>query len=231
MRIVSLLLWFGLIASAHAGIVLLGRYEFEGTSTGDNQFNSISSPAAGVTFSDVTRVNVSWNSGANVFNSRDWNQGAAVDPAEYVQFSISADPGYSILLDRIVFSARRSSTGPGSGEVRAFSEANPTAEAPAQALFSYSPPTTSSIFTFDFLDFSTAEGGSATFRFYGFGAGGSSGTLNFDNIELYGNTDLVPVPEPIEWALAIFGGVFVAGQGIRTWFKRRHKPCEAAAAE
>ena len=51
----------------------LGIFEFTGTSTGDNQFNAVTSQPSNGTFSTFTRVGVSWNGAANVFNSSGWN--------------------------------------------------------------------------------------------------------------------------------------------------------------
>jgi hypothetical protein len=222
MKRLLLLLWLGTTPCTHGGFVVLGKYEFEGTSTGDNQLNVVSTPSENATFSTVTRVNVGWNSGANVFNSKNWSE-SSIDLTGYVEFSIKANPHFTITLDWIDFGASRSSYGPTNAAVYVFNTASPANDATPWATFFYEPPVMSSPSVssnrFDFANFTTPDEGTATFRFYGFNAGGSGGTMRFDNIQVYGQ--VTPVPEPIEWALGIFGGIFLTAKGIQFWRKRR----------
>jgi hypothetical protein len=227
-----LLLWVGIVPLTHGGIVLLGEYKFDGTSDGDNQFNHVTTQPANATFSTVVRVNVDWNGGANVFTSKNWSTGTSVDTTKYVEFSITAAPEFTITLDRLVFGAGRSSTGPTNAQVSVFNMAAPAHNATANAAFVYQPGVHTSpgvdTYTFDFPNFTTIGGGTVTFRFYGYQATGSGGTLRFDNVQLYG--DIAPVPEPIEWALGIFGALLIGSRAIQYWRKRRGTPALAAAA-
>jgi hypothetical protein len=53
------------------------------------------------------------------------------------------------------------------------------------------------------------------------GSGGSGGTVTFDNLD-FNATGITPVPEPVHYALAIFGIVFV-GTGVSRWYHVRLK--------
>jgi hypothetical protein len=70
-----------------------GKYEFTGTSTGDNQFNAVTTQPYFGTFSNFTRTGVTWVAGPNVFNSSGW--GIAKDDNKYVRFTLTLTPPYN----------------------------------------------------------------------------------------------------------------------------------------
>jgi hypothetical protein len=51
-------------------------------------------------------------------------------------------------------------------------------------------------------------------------AGGNNGQLNFDNLDINGT--VTPVPEPVHYALACFGLIFVT-TGVGRWYQARLK--------
>jgi hypothetical protein len=84
--------------------------------------------------------------------------------------------------------------GPQSGEVRASFESYAVGSGTGST---FSPITSQSTSTWDFTDFSTAAGGSATFRFYGWNSIGNPSNnmqLRLDDITLNGAVTLVPPP-------------------------------------
>jgi hypothetical protein len=216
MKRLLLLLWLGTTPCTHGGFVLLGEYKFDGGSP------VVTTHFANTMFSDMTRVGVNYISGADTFNSSGWSTGNSIDPAKYVEFSIKAAPEFT--LDKIVFESGRSSNGPNNAEAHVFNTAAPSQNATPIATFSYQPPVLSAgvtmeKYTFDSFAFTTTDGGTATFRFYGYAAITGGGTMRFDNVQVFGQ--ITPVPEPIEWALGIFGGIFLTAKGIQVWRKRR----------
>jgi hypothetical protein len=196
----------------HAQIAI---YEFTGGSTADNQFNEVSAQPSGATFGSFNRVNVSWNTGNDLFTSKSWSTGSTLDSTKYVGFSITPGSGMQLDLTQLTFQSSRSSTGPSSATVSLFLNNSDT----ATESLSFSPPssTTSSSFTFDFTDVLGAS--QAEFRFFGFSASSAAGTQRYDNVAAYG--ELSAVPEPREYAM-------VAGIGLLCFaaYRRRQRLLE-----
>lgn len=156
-------------------------YEFTGTPTADGQLNNVTTARAGGTFSPFTRTNVNFNAGANVFNSTSWSTSATIDTSKFVSFTITPDAGNISILQSLSFGSQRSNSGPSSAEVRLFGST--TAAALETQTFS-PPPTSITTTAFNFKDIITAE--SLTFRFYGYNASSTGGTLRFDNVATTG---------------------------------------------
>jgi hypothetical protein len=190
-------------------------FEFTGTSSENNQFNTVTVPPENGDFGPFTRVNVNWRSGANVFNSQAWNQGSTLDPAEYVGFTITPHAGFELNLNALSFASQRSGTGPTAGRIALFVNGSTV---PQESL-DFSPTTSQVTYTFDFTDLAHLTG--AEFRFYGSGASSAQGTLQFDNVDTLGG--FAPIPEPTAggWVviLGLLGGS--VGQRILRCFLRR----------
>ena len=184
----SMVLMSGCCMTAIAVNASLAVFEFAGISSGDNQFNTVTVPPENGSFGAFTRVNVLWNTGQNVFNSRAWHADDTPDLTQYVGFYITPNTDFGLDLAYITFESRRSSSGPNNALVSLFLNGS----AVAQENYSFSPATSLTPYTFDFSDIARAS--SAEFRFYGYGAGGSAGTMQFDSVETFGA--FAPVPEP-----------------------------------
>ncbi|KAB2921570.1 MAG: hypothetical protein F9K22_13560, partial [Bacteroidetes bacterium] len=186
-----------------------GRYEFTGTSSGDNQFNSVTSqPAFGI-FSSFTRTNVSWGTAADVFNSSNWTTAASRDDAEYVSFSLTLTNPYTFKNQTLTlkFDSRRSSTGPTNGQVMYRFGSNSFASA-----YTWSVPTTST----QQIATIPAPGNTTEtlleIRIHGWSAGATTGTNRFDNVIIESST----LPLPVE--LTSFTAV-AKGRGVELAWK------------
>jgi hypothetical protein len=187
--VLMVMLFTGLMSATMSGQVEFGVYEFAGSSTGDNQFNEVTSQPAFGTFSAFTRTNVTWNSGADFFNSKDWNMGTSRDDNEFVGFSLTllGSNTYRDATLTLTFNTQRSSTGPTIGEIMYRFDDNLFGSAGT-----WSPPTTS---TSTVITVPAPGNTTSTFlevRFHAWGASSSAGTLRFDNVALLG--DDVPLP-------------------------------------
>jgi hypothetical protein len=176
-------------------------FEFTGSSTGDHQLNTVTSQPTHGYYSTFNRIGVVWNTGDNVFNSRTWSTDTSLDPFKYNSFTITPDVGYQLSLSSLTFDCRRSGTGPLNGQVSLFLNgfASPT------ATYSFAPGTGTTSYTFDFNDVIGATG--AEFRFTGFGAGGATGTMMFDNV--MAADFFMPVPEPQAYGAVVSAALLV----------------------
>jgi hypothetical protein len=190
----------------HAAII--GTYTFPGADPGGDA----SAPAAAnATFSALSRTNVTAVSLSDQFASTSYTSAAAIDLGEYVEFTITANAGYKLDLESLSFKHTRNDQnmnrrGPQSGEVRASFEGYAAGSGTGSA---FSPVSSQSTSTWDFTDFSTIIGGSATFRFYGWNSIGNPSNnmqLRLDDITLNGAVVLVPEPVTVSLlSLALFG--------------------------
>ena len=159
-------------------------FEFTGASTADNQFNAVTTAPVGGTISNLSRTNVSWVSGANIFSSSAWASGASIDTTEFLSFSVTPSVGQIGFVKSLSFDVSRSGTGPASAQVSLFGN---TAAADLSSL-TFNPtvltPPAFAAVTFDFTDVISAD--PLTFRFYGWGSSAGAGTMRFDNVSLTG---------------------------------------------
>jgi hypothetical protein len=171
--------------------ITYGIYEFTGTSSGDNQFNSVTTQPSYGTFSNLTRTNVTWESATDVFNSKSWNTLSTRDDAEYISFSLSliTPNTFNNISLTLKFDNLRSGTGPTTGEVmfrfgiNNFASAGTWTVPTSLANFSFTIPALGNI-TETFLEI----------RIHGMSASSAAGTMRFDNVTLEGLT----IPLPVE---------------------------------
>jgi hypothetical protein len=198
-----------LTASTSFG-ALLGTYTFTGADPGGD--TSVPT-AANMTFGAFSRVGVTAVSVNDVFQSGDWTQGTPQDFTEYVQFVLTPNSGYRLDLTSITFDvARQNDHSPHNGEVRIF--LGNTLILKGSQTFATDPAQN---VNFNFTDFSTANNESVTVRFYGWNADGSQ-WLQFDNVAVNGS--VTAVPEPVHYALGVFGLMFVGLRGGRFCLRR-----------
>jgi len=161
----------------------LGKYEFPGTSTTNNQFNKVTSQPSHTTFSEFTRVGVFNSLGKDFFNTRGWTPGTA-DYSIYIEFTVTAHPNYTLNLSQLQFETSRSDQGP--TQVRVAHNASGSFTTDYLDYNNISNNFQKVIW--DFPDIKTSIGGSVTFRIYGLLPLQGTGTLRLDNVALYGIT-------------------------------------------
>ena len=151
----------------------------------------------------LSRNTITCSATANVFNSSTLNNTTNLLATSYIEFSVTANAGYSLNLTSLSFFRQASSTAPNQLEVRyskdGFSTFNSWGAAP-------NTPTTGSVALWDFADFSSNVGGTVLFRLYPYGttradgnsgAASSAGTFRLDDIVLNGTVTLSSVLSPV----------------------------------
>jgi hypothetical protein len=147
--------------------------------------------ATGVTFGQFTRTGLGSASTTGAFSSNGFSTDASIDTTEYVQFQVTALSGYQLTGTSLSYTHDRdnqgpgnSKTGPQSGAIRysanSFSSSGQGTFTPADSATSDS---------WNFTDFTVANGQSVSFRFYGWAAKGTEAgnKLNLDNVALLGD--------------------------------------------
>ena len=214
MRRFSVVIALILMAASTGKAAIIYLYDFPGNPGSGLAVDQTNSQPAGATFSDFTRTNVGAAAGGNVFNSNNWNQGAGIDPTQYVAFSITGDAGFVLDLASLAFDARRSATGPLNAEVALFLNGSAT----SYATFDFSPNTTSGPFTFDFTDLTDSDNVTlAEFRIYGWNASGAGGQLELGNIASNGSIGAAPE------TVTVWPVVFIMGCSVLEARKRRRQ--------
>lgn len=186
--------------------VSLGTYTFDGPGfTGDSKVPV----TPGLTYTPFTRTNLVAQSAANVFDSHNWNTGSSIDLSEFVSFTVSVDPGYTLSLDKLTFNSKQTGTGPEFGAVKY------SYDGFADSYLYDVNNTLNPLEVWDFADLYIPEGQSIEFRFYGWDAKKWNGRMQFDNVGIGGELTK-SVPEPVT-VLAI--SMSVCGVGF--YLKKR----------
>jgi len=126
----------------------------------------------------------SGNGSTDAFSANAWSQGAR-DVNDYIEFTITPTSGNLLNLTSIVFSERRSGTGPSEFEVRSsldgFSTVLDSGAIPDDTAWRTQNADISSL---------TGIATSISIRIYGFNAEGPTGTWRFDDVSFFGNAPL-----------------------------------------
>lgn len=200
--------------------LLTGVYDF---TSGESAIPS----QADMTCGTFSRAVVTASTTAGEYRSKGYHI-RALDAGDYVQFVLQPSSGYALNLTDITFGNTRGSSGPLNGEVRIFLGTGLAIKGSQ----TFTPDTVAATVNFDFTDFNTANNESVTIRFYGWGApnNGSSSWLSFDNVEVFGNVN--PVPEPVNVALGVFGGIFLVVLVARSQpVRNRVQRCRVAVVQ
>jgi len=168
----------------------LGIYQFSHTNGNScsSPILTVTSQPANATFSAFSRNNVSCQSQANVMNSKNWPTSDNINTSYYVQFSITANPGYSLTLTSIKITCARNDHGPHDARIAHNNSGNFTTN-----YYDFETEDHPETETWNFSDFTTSAGGTVTFRIYGWEAENPSSTFYVDNVKLFG-TVVAPAP-------------------------------------
>ena len=140
----------------------------------------------------LTRSTVTCNNTANVFSSTTINNTSSISNTSYIEFSATANNGYILNLTSVSFFRQGSNTAPNQIEVKYSTDGFSTSTTWGSAPIT---PTTGTIATWDFTDFSTANGGTVTFRIYPYGTtscnlsgtSAATGTFRVDDVTINGS--------------------------------------------
>lgn len=205
------------VSMCHGG--LLVTYSFTGAAGSEATLPPDADPANGDA-SVISRGTGLTPSGAgNTFSSSAWTTETSRDANDYYEFTLTPNNGYLMTLTRVETDERRSDTG-----IRIW-EIYSSVDSYATALATFNVSAANVYRTDQGVDLSSSFanlGSGVTFRFYGFDADNVAGTWRVDNVQLFG--DITPVPEPVNVALAIFGGIGAAVWGVRRFANRRQQP-------
>ena len=167
----------------------------------------------------LTRNTIACTVAANVFNSNTLNNTSSINPASYIEFSVSATIGHQLNLRSMSFFRQASGTAPNKLEVRYSTDGFVTSTSWGAAPNS---PTTGTVATWDFDDFSTLMLGTVTFRIYPYGTqradntstpAAATGAFRVDDVTVYGTVSLVP-PSVVNLKFNIEGYYSVATQSM-----------------
>ncbi len=203
-----------LVTTVSAQAVVLGQYTFEGVGN-----VSASGVVPGISFSDVTAVNVTASAfGTALVTGDGKGNGPRWSAGDYIQFTITPAANRLVQLNSVTFDVSSSATF--SGAYVQFDSGNGFSTA-GSGIFSVDPAGSSHSVAFNMEPGS----GSISVRFFGGPNNVNNRTITFDQITIEGELsvdgDVTPVPEPANIALAIFGCAF-GGIGLgRKFLKTR----------
>ncbi|MEZ5047275.1 MAG: hypothetical protein R2831_09830 [Chitinophagaceae bacterium] len=207
-----------LLASVSITNAQLYLNEFTGTGTCPTQGN-VPTMATNATGAPLTRSNINCATVNNMFNSNGLNITNIIDNTKYIEFSVTANAGYKLNVASLQFFRQGSNTAPNSLEVRYSTDGFATSTSWGSAPLTTNPG--GAPLLWDFTDFTTADGGTVTFRFYPYGAtsvsGGVSatgGTFRLDDVTVNG-TVIASGPYVLTSASTLsFPNTFVGSQSV-----------------
>ena len=211
------LLLFLLVSMLTPATAQLYTNTFTGVSACPTPGN-IPTVAANVSGTDLTRKTMTCMAAANVYNSSNLNNTAAVNENSFIEFSVSSSAGYDLNLTSLSFFIQGSITAPNQLEVR-YSNDGFASYTSWSAPNTVRSPGSTQVWNFD--DFTASAGETITFRFYPFGTqradlgttkASASGTIRLDNVILNG---VVSNPMPVK--LVAFDGRYTENTILLTW--------------
>ena len=163
---------------------------FTGTGACPTQGNT-PTVATNATGAALSRSTITCTTANNVANSTTLNVTSSVNTSSYLEFSVTANAGYQLNLTSMSFLRQGSASAPNQLDVRystnGFTSNTAWGAAPVT-------PTAGTVATWDFTDFSTAAGGTVTFRIYPYGTtrcdlttpAVATGTFRVDDVTING---------------------------------------------
>ncbi len=177
-----------LLCSLNVKSQLLGVYEFAGAGSCPNQSPNVTVPLVNSAFDDFSMQNVFCVSTQNVFNTKSWNTTAIVNESEFIQFGIHTISCFRINLDSIVFDFRNTPAGlTPTWHLRSNLDNYATDIAIGASATSSSMLTDTVVF--NPANFSLLA--DVKFRIYLTDMGSAGAAFRIDNVQFYGNEQLV----------------------------------------
>lgn len=172
--------------------IQLAQFSFTGAAGNEANFPpDAASIATGLTVSNISR-SAAIGTGAGIagrFNSNTWTTSTSVDLNRYFTFSIQAQAGFNVSLNRIELDEDRSATGIRNWQVRSSLDNFTTVLAVFSVPDDTNIRTAQTINLTGFINFTTA----VEFRFYGYTSEATGGLWRLDNIKIFGTmTDTAP---------------------------------------
>ncbi len=195
-----------------AGAAIIAAWNVEG----DSSPATLDAETVAINLNGVpslSRTGLGQNAGANSFNSNSWNITSTFDAGnKYISFTVAPASGYQLSLTGLQYAINGSNTAPRTGRWGYSDDGG--ANWTFQTDWTILNPTPSSLATWDFEDFTTAN--AVEFRFWAYGTssinGGTSaasGTVRIANIsgnDLILNGSVIPEPGTAGLvALGLFG--------------------------
>lgn len=177
---------------AHADVI--STNPIAGTNpSADNPYVTGLSGNANITASGIGRgTGITASSANDRYSARSWTTTGSLDTNDYYTFTLDAKDGYAINFANFVYTGTASASGP-------------TAFALRSSLDGFTTNIGLPTATGTTIDLSDASYQGLTnpieFRFYGYSAGGGTGTLSINDYTFNGTVEAVPEPN----TLALFG--------------------------
>jgi len=201
LRVGFLVLMVWLVNGVGWGQSIFANLITDGNPSAANPFTAGQTVNANLTVSGIGRGSgINANAGANRYNANSWNT-ASIDPDAYFEFTLTPNAGYEINFLSFGFTGERSGTGPTNFAFRSSLDgytANIASPAATGATIILNGAAYQNITT------------SITFRLYGWGASGATGTYSVNDFTFSGMA-----PLPIE--LAFFDVVTKDENTSLTW--------------
>ncbi len=172
--------------------VTLAKYEFEDVASATSVDANVTATNATVSTLSIAYQNGTDDGGIKIGNSGTWNMGNFDSTGKYLEFSISANSGYGILLEQVNLRFGRTNTGPTKVTVQysldGFATAGTTILSDAVVTSTNAALLDPFSITTNFPSFATSQ--TITVRVWGHNATGT-GNLRFNNLELLGQVKTV----------------------------------------
>jgi hypothetical protein len=200
LSISAILAFIGILASTDVQSQTAANWNFNGTLNATDGTNITAAPIA---LSATTAG--SFNAGTEYYGEGGWPAGA-LDPTVYLQFTISSNAGYYLVLNSLTMQLRRSTTGTGSGpqnwSLRSSLDNYTTNLSSGGLTTSYAPYVVSLPAAYQTI------ASSVTFRLYGYNmviTAGGNNRFVFDNISAQGQANTGVLAEQLISLKAIAG--------------------------
>lgn len=174
-------LFLGVSAKAQT---IIGGYYFTGAAGSETTFPA-SVTAANSTWQPMSRGSaLTATNAAGAFAASGWSTTAALDANAYFQFGVTANNGFRVKIDSVLFAERRSGTGPVSVSIRTSLD-NYAADIDTLGLPLNTLTRVNRRLRFNAANFNNLAG--VSYRFYAYGASGPGGTWRMDSIRVFGS--------------------------------------------
>ena len=205
---------FLLLIATSAPAAIIGQYAFAtGVTSSDSETHTVAGAVAGTSL--TTSV------GSGKFNIAVASTPGSQDVSKYFSFIVSVNGGSTLNLNGQTLTFVTSTDHNGSGNDHYAVRSSRDGFASNIDSGKFNGNSSAQSLTFSGATFNGLTGsGAIEIRFYVWDNDTGAGNIQFDDIVLNG---IVPVPEPANVALMIFGVVCLGAQGCRVWRRAQKK--------